>query len=238
MYLFKYPKYFYPAFAALIFLAGTFFFPFSANAQDSSKAFGDSVFITNGLVGKIYLLPVNTRRLPDFDTMKSVGTIYANSINIPPRTWSSGFPGLPNRFEWFGIEYTGFFTAKKGGEYLFRLLSDDGSKLFIDDKLVIDLDGLHGAYSKTGKVMLDDSHHSIKIQYFQGPRYTIALQLFASINNSKEQIFPGDNFILYTQSENESKVFYFLTLSGLIILYILFAFWRKNKKEKMKPGKK
>ena len=232
MCLFKYLKYFYSAFRALIISAAIFFFSFTANAQDNNKAFGDSIFITNGLTGNIYLLPVNTIKLPDFDTMKPVNIIYADSINIPPRSWSAGFPGLRDRFEWFGIEYKGFFKARKEGEYLFRLLSDDGSKLFIDDSLIINNDGLHGAYAKIGKVKLDDSRHSIKIQYFQGPRYQVALQLFASINNSKEEIFPGTNFILYTQGERKNKMFYFLILTGLIVLYFIFFFRRNNKREK------
>ena len=165
MCLFKLSKHFLSAVILMVIVFSTFFISFSARAQDGSKAFGDSIFITNGLTGKIYLLAANTRKLPDFDTMKPVSIIYADSINIPPRNWSSGFPGLRDRFEWFGIEYTGFFKANKEGEYVFRLLSDDGSKLFIDDSLIINNDGLHGAYAKTGKVMLDDSRHSIKIQY-------------------------------------------------------------------------
>ena len=220
------------------FLVAIFIFPFRVHAQNDSKAFGDSIFITNGLIGKIYLLPANTRRLPDFDTIKSAGTIYADSINIPPRNWSSGFPGLRDRFEWFGIEYTGFFKANSEGEYLFRLLSDDGSKLFIDDSLIINNDGLHGAFAKTGKVTLDGSRHSIKIQYFQGPRYQIALQLFASVNDSKQEIFPGNNFILYTQSPHNDKLYCFLILGGLVLLCIIFIFWRKVEKKKSASDEK
>ncbi|MGH2647010.1 MAG: PA14 domain-containing protein, partial [Ginsengibacter sp.] len=127
-------------------LASILVVPGVGYAQSDSTAFGDSIFITNGLTGKVYLLPVpSTRKLPDFDTMKAVSIIYIDSINIPPRNWSSGFPGLHDRFEWFGIEYTGFFKPNEAGDYVFRLLSDDGSKLFIDDKLIIDNDGLHGA---------------------------------------------------------------------------------------------
>ncbi|MGH2564025.1 MAG: hypothetical protein ACRDE5_05915, partial [Ginsengibacter sp.] len=50
--------------------------PLISNAQKDSTAFGDTTFITNGLMGKIFLLPVTTRKLPDFDTMKPVSTIY------------------------------------------------------------------------------------------------------------------------------------------------------------------
>jgi PA14 domain len=232
MYLLKYPKYITVGFISLLLLLLTSVFPSDLLAQNDSKVFGDSIFISNGLTGKIYLLSANARKLPDFDTIKSVGTIYADSINIPPRNWSSGFPGLHDRFEWFGIEYNGFFKANKSGEYVFRLLSDDGSKLFIDDKLVIDNDGLHGVYSKTGKIMLDDSKHAIKIRYFQGPCYQIALQLFASIDNSREEIFPGNNFALFPKDERDNKVYYFLLLIGLIIIYTLFVYWRKTRKEK------
>ena len=119
-----------------------------------------------------------------------------------------------------------------------RLLSDDGSKLFIDDTLIINNDGLHGAFAKTGKVILDDSRHSIKIRYFQGPRYQIALQLFASVNNSKEEIFPGNNFILYTQSPHNNKQYYFLILGGLILLCVIFIFWRKSRKKKSASNEK
>ncbi len=216
----------------MILVVSIFIFPARLHAQSDSTAFGDSIFITNGLTGKIYLLPVNTRNLPDFDTMKAVSTIYTDSINIPSRNWSSGFPGLHDRFEWFGIEYTGFFKAKKGGDYVFRLLSDDGSKLFIDDKLIIDNDGQHGASAKTGKITLDDSKHSIKIQYFQGPRNQIALQLFASLNNSKEEIFPGNNFKLFTQGPERDTLQYLLLFAGLILLLIIFFFWRYRGKKK------
>lgn len=232
MCLLKYPKYFYAAFTTLIIPGATFFFSFTANAQSDSKAFGDSIYITNGLTGKIYLLAPNTRKLPDFDTMNPVNIIYADSINIPSRSWSSGFPGLRDKFEWFAIEYKGFFKAKNDGEYSFRLVSDDGSKLFIDNKLLIDNDGLHGPYSKTGKIKLDESRHSITIQYFQGPRYQIALQLFASLNNSKEEIFPGNNFVLYTKNERENMIYYFLILAGLIVLYFIFFFRRNSKKKR------
>ncbi len=54
-----------------------------------------------------------------------------------------GFPGIDNRFEWFAIDYTGNFWIARGGKYKFALNSDDGSKLYIDDTLVIDNDGQH-----------------------------------------------------------------------------------------------
>ena len=115
MYLYKSSKNVTPVFYIVVFGRSLYLFSrFGCMRKMTTTAFGDSIFITNGLTGKIYLLPVNTRKLPDFDTMKAVSTIYADSINIPPRNWSAGFPGLHDRFEWFGIEYKGFFKVNKG----------------------------------------------------------------------------------------------------------------------------
>src|SRR5690242_14651052 len=120
-----------------------FYWPCAVLNSQTPNDFGTKVRIDNGLEGHIYALPADTRMLPDFDTMSALGTIYTKELNIPRRSWTTGFPGVTDRFEWFGIEYKATFTVKKEGEYTFTLLSDDGSKLFIDDSLVVDNDGLH-----------------------------------------------------------------------------------------------
>ncbi len=68
----------------------------------------------------------------------------------------------------FGIEVTGYLNIPKDNNYVFRLISDDGSKLFIDDKVIIDHDGLHGADAMDGEVALKEGLHPFKIEFFQG----------------------------------------------------------------------
>ncbi len=53
------------------------------------------------------------------------------------------------------------------GSYNFRLTSDDGSRLYIDDQLVIDHDGLHGETSKDGAVTLTAGYHALRVEYFE-----------------------------------------------------------------------
>jgi len=207
------------------------------SSTNTGNTFGDSIPVSNGLMGKIFLLPANTLSLPDFDTMKPLSNyIYTNAIDIPPQSWSAGFPGLRDRFEWFGIEYTCLFRTDSTGSYVFRLLSDDGARLFIDGKLIIDNNGLHGPLSKTGNVFLSDSMHKAKIQYFQGPRYQLALQLFWSLENSKEQIFPGKNFIVYTP-KSSSHFMWLLLLAALILILITVFIWTKRRSGR-NPGNK
>jgi hypothetical protein len=127
----------------------------------------------------VYLLPPNAQALPDLDRLRPVSTIYAQRLNVPARQWLQGFPGIPNRFEWFAIAYEGVPRANYPGRYSFRLTSDDGSKLFIDEKWIIDNDGIHDVQSRSGSALLDDRPHRIRAEYYQGPRYWVALDFFA-----------------------------------------------------------
>ena len=47
-----------------------------------------------------------------------------------------------------------------------------------DGQRIIDDDGIHGPTSVSGSVYLNQGQHQIEVDYFQGPRYYIALQLF------------------------------------------------------------
>src|SRR3954465_9284561 len=139
--------------------------------------FGVTVVDPFGLRGEIYLLRPGTEELPKFEKLKSIGAIYTSGLNIPPRDFQAGFPGITDRFEWFAIDYTGNFYIDDPGKYRFLLGSDDGSKLYIDHKRLIDNDGIHPIQYEECSVNLKGGIHSIRISYFQGPRAHIALVL-------------------------------------------------------------
>lgn len=139
--------------------------------------FGVTVVDSVGLHGEIYLLRPNTDTLPKFQKLKAVGSIYTSSLNIPPRSFLEGFPGVTDRYEWFAIDYHGTFWIEQPGKYRFLLASDDGSKLYIDDKVVINNDGIHAIQTETGAVNLKTGSHRIRVSYFQGPRAGVALVL-------------------------------------------------------------
>ena len=163
--------------------------------------------------------------------MKSLGTVYTSEINVPDRSWTKGFPGVTDRFEWFAIDYHGSLKANKAGHYTFRLASDDGSKLFIDGKLLINNDGVHGYYSKTGEIDLDETSHEVRLQYFQGPRTEIALQLFSKLKDEKEQIFPGTNFILSSPPQEKGlKTVWWIMIVIFLILFFLIVLLKRKKK--------
>ncbi len=166
-----------------------------AGGEDVEPKFGATVVIPSGLRGEIYYLKPETFQLPKFEKLKPVGTIYTNGLNIPPRDFMEGFPGITDRLEWFAIDYTGRFWIQNPGKYRFALVSDDGSKLYIDGKTVIDNDGHHPPLRVDGSAKLAGGIHAIRISYFQGPRTSLALMLGVAGPEDKEfRVFNTNEF--------------------------------------------
>lgn len=140
------------------------------------------------LKGTIYFLPEDTEAMPaGLEKQKPQGTIYAEKLDIPLRDFEEGFPGVTDRYEWFGILYAGTFEIGDPGIYRWRLESDDGSRLWIDGRQVIDNDGVHGMASEEAEVKLDKGRHAIKVWYFQGPATEVGLQLHVTVPGSEEE---------------------------------------------------
>jgi hypothetical protein len=157
--------------------------------------FGTTVVSTAGLQGRVYVLKENTQKLPRFHRMKPVGTIYTNTLNVWPQHFEEGFPGITDRVEWFGIDYTGRFWIENAGQYRFSLLSDDGSKLSVDDKELIDNDGIHAAFAVSASAFLSRGIHGMHVSYYQGPRFTVALVLAVRAPGAAWRIFNTDDFV-------------------------------------------
>lgn len=96
-------------------------------------------------------------KLPEFRTITPVTTGVSNGIDISSKKGKDKY----------GFSFEGFVSVPKDGIYKFYISSDDGSKLFIDDKLLIDNDGLHGMGEKSSEAPLAMGYHAIKILYFE-----------------------------------------------------------------------
>lgn len=90
-------------------------------------------------------------------------TGQTNTLNVATITTNLGVPD-----ERYGLILTGvMYMPNPSGVVDFTLRSDDGSKLFIDDELVIDNDGLHAAVTVSGSVFLEACIHRIEIRFFE-----------------------------------------------------------------------
>ena len=66
----------------------------------------------------------------------------------------------------FGYEFSSWLEINETGLFKFRLNSDDGSILCIDDKVVIDNDGSHSVREKFATVWLEKGFHDLNLRYF------------------------------------------------------------------------
>jgi hypothetical protein len=109
------------------------------------RAFGSVTPREGAFCGDVYELPVGATSLYELGELDPVASIYTNTLNIPNQdiTRMGGIPGVTHSSLWFGIDYYGKFYVTEPGEYFFELESDDGSRLEIDNRVLIDLDGVH-----------------------------------------------------------------------------------------------
>src|SRR6185503_8745051 len=126
----------------------------AAGQEQPAVTFGTTIVVPGGLEGVVYHISKRSKVIPDFRKIKPQGKIYVSALNIPLRDFTEGFPGVTKREEWFAIDYTGRFWIEKPGLYGFALTSDDGSRLYIDDQMVVDNDGIHPIATHSGIVEL------------------------------------------------------------------------------------
>lgn len=67
----------------------------------------------------------------------------------------------------FSVRWTGQVLAPSEGTYTFALWSDDGVRLWIDDRLLIDDWRVHDKTLNKNKVQLSKGWHPLRLDYFQ-----------------------------------------------------------------------
>ena len=81
--------------------------------------------------------------------------------------WEGSSPAGNVNNDKFSVRWTGILTPELSGEYEIGLMSDDGSRLFINDKLIVDNWGDHAIATKKNPVILEAGvEYNICIEYY------------------------------------------------------------------------
>lgn len=67
----------------------------------------------------------------------------------------------------FAFVFEGLIEVPQDGVYEFMTKSDDGSVLYIDNKMIVNNDGSHAAISATGRIALQKGLHRYRLIYFE-----------------------------------------------------------------------
>ena len=108
----------------------------------------------NGLVRKTY-----SGEYDSCSQMKNESSTEENIVN--------DFNIDSNKKDNFGYIFSGYIEIDYPGTYEFQTISDDGSRLFINSKLIVDNDGLHSKKAKVGLIKLDQKRYKIVVEYFE-----------------------------------------------------------------------
>ncbi len=96
-------------------------------------------------------------KLPVFNDEKPVASGIINNFDISNR----------QQDDHFAFQFQGYIHISRAGKYQFYLKSDDGAKLFINGKSIVDNDNMHVARERSGSVQLSEGVHSIELHYFE-----------------------------------------------------------------------
>ena len=120
--------------------------------------------------GTIYKIParqITKGYQKDVVNFREIGKISLPRLNISERPDTMIIPevGISNGF---GIIFTNQIHISKSAVYKFSLSSDDGSRLWIGNKSIINHDGVHKMEEKVDSVYIEKGSYPMKIWYFQG----------------------------------------------------------------------
>ena len=118
-----------------------------------------------GLLAEYYRTEEGSEEFPDFPASKAPDLKRVDK-DINFASTQDDWPGTPFK-DFFYIRWTGTIRIPADGKYAFFLVSDDGSRLFIDGKEVLDNGGAHSMEEVSGSVQLTAGDHALKIEFFE-----------------------------------------------------------------------
>ena len=119
----------------------------------------DFEFVKSNVNGLGYTLYRGAwKKIPDFSQLEAdkKGHCYnfdVNEIELPKHN--------------FALEVVGNLKIDRSGIYTFYLSSNDGSRLFLNNNMIIDNDGEHGTEEKSADFFLEPGLNELKVHYFQ-----------------------------------------------------------------------
>ena len=119
-----------------------------------------------GLKAEFFDFTTRLKRLPNLGGR--VAEVTRTDALIDYRPTRNPWPGLDGRFaDTFASRHTGYMEVDTAGRYTLYLSSSDGSKLWLDGKLLINNDGLHPMRQRSRTVALSAGLHSLRVDYFE-----------------------------------------------------------------------
>ena len=118
-----------------------------------------------GLIGEYFGFDGELQDFPKVDAEKKPAVRRVDA-QLNWEATAEKFAGT-NLEDHFYVRWTGVIRVPKDAKYTLYTESDDGSRLWIDGKQVVDNGGLHAMEEKSGEVDLKSGDHEFKVDLFE-----------------------------------------------------------------------
>jgi hypothetical protein len=179
---------------------GCAFFYKGPDSGNSEKVVPKRAFLRNsnirGLLVEVFSGGPKNNKMPDLSIKpKSVGT--ASSVNYASvskiQNWGMAPFSTGDFREVYAVRWSGSVRVIDGGIYTFYIKSDDGSILWMDNKVLVDNDGTHGMKEKSGTQEFADAEEvNVRIDYFQNTGAHGMIFCYEGADTSNQKMVVGD----------------------------------------------
>ena len=144
-----------------------------------------------GLAASYYAFSNEISRMPDVSGVAVAASGVIDRVVFARTT--SVWEGMPDDLtNCYAAVYDGALRIRDAGRYTLTLNSDDGSRLWLDGRMIIDNDGAHSMCSKSVSLPLCEGLHDLKIEYFENAGEA-GLELFWTQPGGKKEYVPRRN---------------------------------------------
>lgn len=88
--------------------------------------------------------------------------------------------------------FKGYVDIPETSNYVFRIVSDDGGWVYLNDRQIIDNGGFHGPEAKDGEVYLQNGLQPIRIEYVQGGGGGMVSLQWAKYGDNEFEVVPKE----------------------------------------------
>ncbi len=140
----------------------------------------------SGLTADVYDLDVSLGAVPRVAGLRPTLTRLDPVVDFPD---DASF-GLPFDPETYVVAWTGYVNIDRPGVHVFRVGSDDGARLEVDNRVLLDGDGLHPYAELDGELELDAGLHLVRLTYFENDGDAACRLLWAPPGASGFEVVP------------------------------------------------
>ncbi|RPI48285.1 MAG: hypothetical protein EHM55_25825, partial [Acidobacteria bacterium] len=158
---------------------------------DAQWAAGSNPEQDAGLLGEYFYLGgfAQVVNFPDYDSLNPDLVRVDSQVNFP--NTGGAFPGVGDS-DVFAARWTGQIRIDTAGVHKFFLSSDDGSRLYIDDQLVVNNGGLHGFIEASGSIELSEGFHDIRVEMFENFGFAGVVLEWDPAGSTGRQLVPNN----------------------------------------------